>query len=267
MQQGKFFEAYGMLERQYKLGPELHFAPVLVNYYASLMQTDEGERADKIRDELIAVLEEKFGDSSDEIGKYATHLRLQSKYFEAILFYQIALHFAGKFTEKLVDAGDTVQECAGGLSLCIIQLFEKKPGLKNLLKNHVVVWFEKAVSLVEKSTIGEVLTTLIQSNILGISGKCRVLIREVEDAKVALKEAIRKLEDNPKIKEEDFGMYAEQLAMLGCACHATSNTAGAVENLTKAIDANKKGKDAETWKKRSEIRKYEELLKKLREHM
>ena len=267
MQQGKFFEAYGMLERQYKLGHQLHFAPVLVKYYVSLMQTDEGERADKIRDELIAVLEEKYGDSPDEVRRYADHLRHQCAHFEAVLFYQIALHFADKYRKKLVNVSDMTQHCACGLLSCITRLHEENHSRNKLLRQYVMTWILKAQKLIPKVCANDKkLSVLAQSCILKFLAWSQFLIHDVQDCEITLKKSISNLENSDSINAQDFSMYAEQLCLLGSTYHLMDRGDDSTKYLKKAIAAAKKLKDLGAGERTAVVRKYEELLKKFQDN-
>jgi len=265
MKQGKYFEAYGLLKTQYKLGPKIHFAPVFVKYYVSLMETDQAEKSEKVRDELAELLREKFEESAEDVCKYAEDAMEKNKYWEAILFFQIALMYCEKGTCLLEDAS-LPESCAGGLAKCIIKIFDQNPGTKKKLKQHVIHWIKKARDTVAKASENDKkISALIQANLLGHQGRCLLLFRDFDAAEKSFNEAIALVDQYHKPDAEHFRIFSDHIGLLGIICFQTNRHDEAEKHLRRAIAAAKEAKDMKPFERGQAIRSHELILKKISE--
>lgn len=265
MKQGKYFEAYGLLKSQYKLGPEIHFAPVLVKYYVTLMQTDRADKAEKIRDELTELFKPKFADSADEVFQYAENLMEESRLWEAILFYQISLQYCEKASPGL-DATQLPQTIAAGLTKCIIRIFRAKPGTKKILKQNILCWIKTAKDIAIKE-IGndKKFSSLVQANLLNHQAKCFLLFHEFNAAEKLFKEATNIIQHCHKSDAESFSNFAEYLGFLGIICFRTNRLDEAEKYLNRSTAAAKKAKDLSFYDENVLIQNNEQILKKIKE--
>ena len=264
LNQGKYFEAYGLLKCQYKLGPQMHFAPVLVKYFVSLMQTDRADKAEKIRDELAELLRDKFAELPNEINQYAESLMEENKLWEAILFFQISLMYCEK-ESSCPDPAIIPQISASGLMQCVAKIFSATPGTKKLLKQHVVCWIKKAKDLaINAIPKNKKFSSLVQANLLGHQARCFLLFQEYNVAEKLLKEAIQTLKQCHKSDAENFGNFSQFLRQLGVICFQTNRLDAAERYLKRATAAAEKAKDLKGYERDAFIQNNELLLKKIK---
>ena len=267
MRQGKFFEAYGLLKNQYKLGPEIHFARVLVKYYVTLMQTGSVEKADQIRDELIALLEERFSNSSDEICRYANRLLGKDKDIEAFLFYQVGWHFVKK-NSNLFVVKHASSCCAVGTKASAINLFHGTTMTKSIIKDHIAAWIRTisdnlgdAPCFEDKKT-----SSLAQARCLKLLGECHGAFCDFDQAAALLNEAFNLIKRHHDKNAENHLLFASILKTLGFTYITLKRPRQAVKVLPRAIAAFKRAKDCPNIdQKNSLIAEAESGLKMARE--
>ena len=265
MRQGKYFEAYGLLKNQYKLGPKIQFVPVLVKYYVTLMETDQADKANRIRDELAELLREKFEDSAEEICRYAEDVLEKNKLWEAIVFFKIALTYYEKEKRPLEDA-QLPQWCAAGLTKCVIKTFLQRPATKKLLKRYVMGWIKKTRELVAKASASDKkFSALVEANLLSHQGRCYMLFRDLDLAEKIFKESVDLMDHYHKPDTENFSNFAENIGFLGFICFQANRHDEAEKHLRRAISAVKEAKDMSPFERAQAIRTHDMILKKIKD--
>ena len=243
----------------------MHFAPVLVKYFVSLMQTDRADKAEKIRDELAELLRDKFAESPDEINQYAEGLMEENKLWEAILFFQISLLYCEKENCGL-DPTQLPQLNATGLLRCVVKIFRAKPGTKKLLKQHVVCWINKAKDLAVKTIPNDKkLSSLVQAHLQSHQARCFLLFQEFNEAEKLLKEAVDVMQQCHKSNVENFSNFSQYLGQLGFICFRTNRFDEAEKYLKRAIAAAKKAKDRSVYERGAFIQTHEQLLQNIKD--
>ena len=91
-EEGKDFEAYGILHNLYKLGPSVSFLPLQIEYYAVLMKTDRGEEADGLVEKIFGVVKERLRVDIKTCKRLAQRYFDEKKYFKSILFAFVGNH-------------------------------------------------------------------------------------------------------------------------------------------------------------------------------
>ena len=266
MNKGNYFEAFGLLKRQYQLGPQIHFAPVLVKYFVALMQTDRADKVGKIRDELAELLKNKFSDSADEIYKYAESLLDENKLWEAVLFYQVSMLYCEKPSSNY-DSIQLLQWNVYGLTDCVCKIFSANPGSKKLLKQHVICWMKKAQDWTARALgQNQKISSLIQANLLAHQGKCLHYFQELNEAEKLYKEAVEIMEHYHESEAENFRCFACYLKHLGIFCYQTQRLNEAEKYFNRSMNAAKKAKDFGTYDRNAFIQCIEKTLTKIKKH-
>lgn len=262
LRQEKFDEAYGLLKYQYEQGSKLNFVSVLVKYYVVLFHVDQAERTDQVREELIEIFQEKFGDSCEEVLKYAVHLVEKKKYFEAVLFFQIFLTFFSK--DKKVNPLKSIgylEKCGKNLEECVRQLIENSVPRK-IIRNHVLPWMKKLPDLALRfSRYGKTTSALIQAHHLGKTGNMQLLSFDFEGCEESNKAAVKIMEKNMKTPAKSHSLYGECLGNIGMSYYLRKRPVDAKQMFAKALVAVKEAEDFSTMmEKISTIKKYKDLL-------
>ena len=140
LEEKKYFEAYGYQAVQYRLGPNIHFASILVDFYITVMETNRSSEAEELPHELAKLLQDKFANSTYEIHEYAKKLLAEKQNVKAFLFYQVVWHF-----EKEKEHDETtyryVQNCVLGASQCAVNIHKKrKSESNNSIIFKIVAW-------------------------------------------------------------------------------------------------------------------------------
>ena len=227
------------------------------------METDQADKANRIRDELAELLREKFEYSAEEICRYAEDVLEKNKLWEAILFFQIALIFYEK-EENPLEEGRLPHWCADGLTKCAIKTFLQRSGKKMILKQHVMGWIEKTRDLVAKANVNDKkFSALVEANLLSHQGRCYVLFRDHDVAEKLFKEAVDLMDHYHKPDAEQFSSLAEYIGFLGFICYFTNRPIEAEKHLKRAIAAVKRAKDISQFEKDQAMRTHKMVLKKL----
>ena len=83
--QSRDFEAFGILQNLYNLGPVVSRLPLLIDYYEVLMKTDRGEEANALVDEILGVVKTKLKTN------HKACKRLAQQYFDDQIFFKSIL--------------------------------------------------------------------------------------------------------------------------------------------------------------------------------
>ncbi|CAK8681803.1 unnamed protein product [Clavelina lepadiformis] len=90
MKQKKDDEAYGLLNKLYNFGPSVCIAPILMNYYVTLLKTERGDESEKVREELTNTIKNEINSTARECQLLGDKFRKDKEHHKALLFYQIA---------------------------------------------------------------------------------------------------------------------------------------------------------------------------------
>ena len=102
--QGKDFEAFGILQNLYNLGPAVSRLPLLIDYYEVLMKTDRGEEANPLVDEILGVVKTKLKANHKACKRLAQRYFDNRNFFKSILLDLLGNHLlpAEKDNEKVL---------------------------------------------------------------------------------------------------------------------------------------------------------------------
>lgn len=266
LKQRKFSEACTALQSQHDLGSKINFAPVLVKYYVSLMCTDRCDEANKIRDELIATLNGKFRDTPDNICSYADSLQNNGELFEALLFYQVALHYAEKKTNprRILELP---QKLVNGVRSCSLKLFKKSLISKKLLQDYVIPILLRVRDQARRTIKANViLSVLVQSVVLFNVQDFHFLYGDLLAQGAVLKEGITLFRSHLEKDKSNFRLYGFFLERYGDVCLLLNRPEDAKKMMKQAVTALKKAKDFDhPHEKTEELRKIGVKLKHIEE--
>ena len=261
MKQEKFHEAYGMLDCLHKYGHEIHFVPVLVNYYISLMHTNQKEQADKIKDELITLLTDKFDESSLSFNKYAFCLLRKKKLLEALLFFQVAVYFIG--IEKDVEmAMVEPQQCCYGMSQLTKALLQDCSFGRKLITDVIIPNMKKCKDHVTNAfSMNLKLSSLGQASCFRYMAFCYDEMKNFEDAEKYFQKAIDVMKKFLKEDVADFKLYGNLLKELADVLLSQDKAEESLNMMKSSLAAIKKAKDfGSSPEKLLYIKKYQQAV-------
>lgn len=263
LNQKKFHEAYGMLDCLHKYGQKVLFIPVLINYHASLMQTNRTEEAEKIRNELIALLEENLDESSRSYAYYANRLLKEKKVFKSLLFYELAAYFC----ENDEDSENSIgipQLCCQGLIRLASSLLKETSNGKYLVKKYVIPCIDKCIGLViVAASMNLKLSSMAQARCLQCKSLCFLSLRDLEESEKCLREGTKKMEKFLKEGVVNYQLYGSLLKTLGVVVSGQNKHEEAVKILKSSVEAIRQAKDfTSTFEKLRQVKEYEKELEK-----
>ena len=264
LEQGKFHEAYGLLKTLYETGPDVHFIRVLVRYYVTLLKTNRAEEADKIREELMVALQEKFADLDTDIQSYAYNLLSKKKHYEAALFYQVAIELASNAKPDLVKGPKLVQIYAVEFRFCIQKLLEENLS-KKVIKEYFIPWYKKITKLASSvCSPNPKASSKVQAFCLERAAFSQISVGDLEGAEASITEGADLLKKYHGANAEKIGKYGEILGVLGLVYSLQNRPKDAAAKLKQGIDIIKKAEDYLSYQEKlADIEKFELLLKDL----
>ena len=227
------------------------------------MQTERTEEADTIRDELITTLDDKFRDSPEDTCSYAKSLQKRGEYCQALLFYQVSLHYAEKKTPPRFIL-ELPQDLAHGVRDCAVEMLEKNLISKNMLQTYVVPILSKVREQARRTIIADMgLSSLIQSSILASIEILQFLSGDLMAQGATLKEAITLIRrHHGRQGGSKFKLYGHLLEHLGNVCMLLNKPTDALKMLNQAVAALKKAKDFNSpQEKTKELQRIQDRLK------
>ncbi|XP_076812436.1 uncharacterized protein LOC143459256 isoform X2 [Clavelina lepadiformis] len=240
MAKGRYEEAYGIVKKQYKLGPSINFAPVLTRYFVSLVHTDRFEKADKIRSELISALTSNNDLSSQDFVKHADNLRMKGSSMESILFYQIASDLLE--TETLSgDITETAQRCSLGTKLAVTNLLGTQGISKNAIKRFVISHMQKVNDHLSRiKSIPKALLCLVRAICYHHTEQCLLQAGDFKAQESVLLKGVEVLRDGLGSKAEKHELYGAFLNNLGNTYMKINRPRDAARVLNEAVASIKK---------------------------
>ena len=228
--------------RRYELDSSLHYAPVLVQYYVTLIQNEAPLKADEVKEELIGLLR-GVNKSAKEVEKYANNLRGSDRPYEAILFYQLAIHYCSN-ERNVSDIVNCLLRCCAGTSIVVREAIEKGELDKGLFGRHIIPYMKRAKTgiarhlTVNRREISQALATCLHC-----IEQCYKEIDDLDGREAALKEAISLMRDN-------FGRDVEKKKIFGTCLNNLGHTyllkrrfGEAIRLFQQAIAAKKRAED------------------------
>ena len=245
----EYFEAYGFLKIQHKLGPRIHFATMLPKYYVALMEVDRVDDAERVCGELAELLQEKFAKSTDEICRYAERLVKADQHLKAFLFFQIVWKFE-KLKQNPVTFNHYASVCFNGVKFCALGILSDEFSKKHLIRNCLFSWMRNVLDDLGKIK-SEVACETLAACLLTL-GTTHGSLSEGELAESAFKNALDVIKKNFGREIEKHYLYGVLLCKLGYTYFMLlDKPREAVKFFSKAIPALKK---AENFKSQKEQR-------------
>ena len=210
----KWNDANNLAKRRYELDSSLHFAPALVQYYVTLIQSEASLRAEEVKQELIGVLS-GVSKTARQVETYANELRSNGRPYEALLFYQLAIHYCSD-ERNISDIVNCLLRCCAGTSIIVREAVEKAELDKQLIGRHVIPFMRRAKVgiarhlLVNRKEISHALATALHC-----IEQSQKEIGDLDGREASLKEAISLLRDNlgrDVEKKKIFGTCLNNLA-------------------------------------------------------
>ena len=238
-------DANNLAKKRYELDPSLHVAPVLVQYYRTLIQNEAPLKAEEVVEELRAVLS-GVSKTAKEVEKYANNLRGSDRPYEAILFYQLAVHYC----EDERNASEVVNcllRCCAGTSIIVREAIEKGELDKQLIRRHIIPYMKRAKTgiarhlLLNKKEISHALATCLHC-----IEQCQKETDDLDGRESSLKEAIALLRDNHGRDVEKKKIFGTCLNNLGHTYLMKRRFNEAVRLFQQAIAAKQKAQDYDT---------------------
>ena len=185
--EGKYDEAYGLLNKQMHLGENVTYLSVLMDYYKSLVYTRRQGEAIRAKHEFIEKFREALQVTSKECELLADSYREKDENLKAILMYQAAeaLYTGENETDEIINC---LQGCALGLKLSVTELAKQRPDLRSIVLKDVVPAMRRVYDKL--------------SNMMDAHGEKMVLIRSLCLHHIETTELIS---DNNPIREKILG--------------------------------------------------------------
>ena len=207
-----------------------------------MVQNNDPIDAEDIKDVLLTVLTE-VNTSPKQAERFAKKLYEQNKPYEAILFYQVAIHYCQ--SEKDVSTvAQCLQLCCAGTSLIVREQIEKKELSKKFVINHIVPFMKQAKRQIEKHlSFNKKEITEILAHCLHCIEQCQKEGDDLQGRESTLRTAISLLENNFGSETEKRRIYGTCLNNLGHTMLLRRRFDEAQNYFSKAIAANQKAED------------------------
>ena len=256
----EFETAYEIAKNQYQRGPEVHFACALLQHYVCSMKANHPEDAVKARDELFEIIHTKTNTTGIEALDYAGWNQEEDNFFEAFIFYQVALELIQN------NAGDEVEEKVSLLERCCKGSFEiicklaKDDSIPNqLIKSYMIPFMKKTVALFDRLEL-ENQAFLIQCCCLHYTEQCELAVEDYESRESTLNKVLEVFREKLGPNPERYHLYGNLLNNLGNNILLQNNEGGqAAKIFAKAIVAMKQAEDYDSADKKTEDLKKAEL--------
>ena len=238
----KWKDATDLAKRRYELDASLHFAPALVQYYVTLIQNEASVKAEEVKEELIGVLS-GVSKSAKEVEKYANQLRNNGRPYEALLFYQLAIHFCSD-ERNISDIVNCLLRCCAGTSIIVREAIEKDELHKDLVRRHVIPFMKKAkVGIARHLLVNRREITHALATCMHCIEQCQKEIDDYDGREATLKEAVTLLQDNYGRDVETKKIFGTCLNNLGHTYLLTNRYDDATRLFQQAIAAKQKADD------------------------
>ena len=251
-------DATNLAKRRYELDSSLHFAPALVQYYVTLIQNEVPRKAEEVKKELIGVLS-GVSKTAVAVEKYANSLKVSQRPYEALLFYQLAIHYCSN-ERNVSNVVTCLLRCCIGTSIIVQEAIEKGELDKELVGDHVIPFMKKAKAGIERhlpfnpEEISQVVAACLHS-----IEQCQKNIDDLDGREASLKEAISLLRNNLREDVQKKKIFGTCLNNLGHTYMSKHRIKEAIPLFQQAMEATMTADDFDSLEeKRAEI----ELTKK-----
>jgi len=242
-EEGKFDEAFGILNNQMQQHEEVTFLPILIDYYKSLINIRRNKEARDIKIKIIQTLEQTLEVPSKECELLADSYRNKDENVKAILLYQAAeaLYKEQTETDEMINC---LQGCALGLKLAVGALVKERPDLRTLVSQDVVPSMRRIYNKL--------------SNMMAAHGEKMVLIRSlclhhIETTELVaennavrettLREAIELMDEELGNRAPKFHLYSAHVNNLAVTCMTQDRPDEAIDLFKKAIECRNSAED------------------------
>ena len=194
------------------------FAPDLVEIFVDHMRKGRGCDAVAVRIKIANLLKEEMSKSADLISKYAEKLTKKKNYFEALLFFHIALQIMSEETENYSPLDIfrlSLWNVLHGIVCCIDLLYLVNPERMQLLKFNVMPSMDTLFALVAKTCKLTKISVLVRAMVLTAQAGIHILFHDYEQSEVVCKKAIDLYETHFKDEAENFANYSSCFHLLG----------------------------------------------------
>jgi len=238
--------AYTSIKKKIDFGKDLIYARELVRFYKVAMLSKHSERGAKICRELVPLIRLNTLTKPDDIEGYARKLELRNRFFEAILFFQIAATFYLDDVISREDAIAGVTVCCEGVRNASKNLLRHNNDLKSLVRHHILpilVELHREVCHVSSNDVSSVLRVNYEVKCLHCIEYIEGRVGDNEGRETTLRNAISIIESRLGSDCSRFGVYSLLLNNLGCVFEITDRFEDARIFYAKAIIAHQSAED------------------------
>ena len=141
MQGKRYEEAFGILDKRYRMGRELRDAQFLLNRCVCAMATDRFEEFWKLLNELKQFVKQHVYLPFEDALEYGEQLEKDKKYFESIIFYRI---FVDLFTDDISPRrmAHVVERCMSGMRAAVYSMTAANSEVKSLVEKRIIPMME-----------------------------------------------------------------------------------------------------------------------------
>ena len=216
MAEGKYSAANDLAKWRYEQVNGIHTAPVLVQYYVTLMQSNDPQKATEIKNELITLLS-GVDTSPKEIVQFAGKLQEENKLYEVFLMYQVAIHYCRE-EQNVPTAVTCLLRCCAGTSVIVEKGVESSKLSKELVINHIIPYMKQAkIQMKRHLTFNRTEITEKLAICLHCIEQCQNVAGDLIGRETSLKEAISLLQDH-------FGKDVEKKKIFGTCLNNLGHT-------------------------------------------
>ena len=239
-----------------EIGPEILSASGKLKYYCTLLQTNQFEEADKVRNQLLKILE--FVEKSPQKAfNYALDLvKDKSDYLlDALFFNQLTVHLC--VSKKTPSNSDLcfMTNSFKEIALILHETIENAILSKHMVFSHIVPFLIEAKNYVIKTTFkdsAEGLTEKIANQSFIIS-LCQLEVDDFIGSRLLMTKTIRRLKAEFKEKINNHKIYSLCLIFLGVSYWGKRLFLKGEKKLKKAQIALEKATDYENKKEKKQL--------------
>lgn len=242
MEEGDYNSARELAKWRYEQDAVFHTATVLLQYYVTLVQSDSSNEAEDIKDVFLTVLT-GIQTSAIEAEKFGKKLLEDDKPFEAILFYQVAVHYC-QSENDVSDLVTCLLRCCAGTSIIVRQEVAKSKLPKAFAKNHIIPYMKQAKTIMSrrlmhnKKEISKAIATLLHC-----IEQCQHIVDDIDGREATLSEALSVLRSNHGTEVAKIKIFGTCLNNLGSLMLMKDRFVDAQKYFKEAISAHQKAED------------------------
>ena len=242
--QSKDLEAVGILQHLYKLGPSVSRLPLLINYYGVLMNIQRGQEADRLVDEILAVIKNKFKENPKTCKRLAKRYFGKKEYFKSILFELIGNHLLSEAS----DCEEMLSSIEGNmvrLQICVKNLCVESYSNKKTLRLWVFPRMKRTLQVLFCNARGKSkkTLTLVQVSCLHKLEIAEGYVGDLAAVETTLIEAAGLLTSVLGQDAKEMRLLGTLLNNLGANSLMQKRLEDAKNYLTQAIEVNLNAKD------------------------